>query len=126
MLLERLTLTPEKDTGLLRDTMSLNRELNLQDTNEVMTELIRNLGYRTFKTIEGNPNRWAMQADLVKSGTGNPYRIQIFVNINEIDNVYLQVEIVHKPEKTIVLQKGNFKALEVLNVLRSLPYFPNP
>jgi hypothetical protein len=126
MLLERLTLRPEEDASVLRDRTSLTRELNLQDPNEVMTELIRNLGYHEFKTIEANPNRWSMQANLIKLGTANPHKIQIFINISGVDNVYTQVEVVRQPDRPIVLQKGNFKAIEVLEMLRNLPYFPNP
>ncbi|PAX47620.1 hypothetical protein [Brunnivagina elsteri] len=126
MLLERLTLMPEEDASILRDRTPLTRELNLQDPNEVMTELIRNLGYHEFKTIEANPNRWAMQANLVKLSAANTHKIQIFINIITVDNIYVQVEIVRQPDKPIILQKGNFKTIEVLDMLRSLPYFPNP
>lgn len=125
MLLERLTLTSEEDTSLLRDRISLNRELNLQNPNDVITELLRNLVYRDFKTIETNPNRWSLQANLVKLGTGNPHRFQVFVNISSVDNVFVQVEIVRQPDRPIILQKGNYKALEVLEMVRNLPYFPD-
>lgn len=125
MLLERLTLTSEEDTSLLRDRIPLNRELNLQNPNEVITELLRHLVYRNFKTIETNPNRWSLQENLVKLGTGNPHRFQVFVNISSVDNVFVQVEIVRQPDRPIILQKGNYKALEVLEMVRNLPYFPD-
>ncbi len=126
MLLERLTLIPEEDVSAFRDKTLSTRELNLQDPNEVMTELMRNLGYHEFKTIEANPNRWAMQANLIKLNTANTYKIQFFINISGVDNVYVQAEIVRPPDRPTVLQKGNFKAIEVLEMLRNLPYFPNP
>ncbi|BAZ06652.1 hypothetical protein [Calothrix sp. NIES-3974] len=125
MLLERLTLTSEEDTSLLRDRIPLNRELNLQNPNEVITELLRHLVYRNFKTIETNPNRWSLQENLVKLGTGNPHRFQVFVNISSVDNVFVQVEIVRQPDRPIILQKGNYKALEALEMVRNLPYFPD-
>jgi hypothetical protein len=125
MLLERLTLIPEEDASAFRDRTPLTRELNLQDPNEVMTELIRNLGYHEFKTREANPNLWVMQANLIKLSAANPYRIQVFINISGVDNVYVQAEIVRLPDKPTILQKGSFKSIEVLEMLRNLPYFPN-
>ena len=124
MLLERLTLIPEEEAGILRDKISLQSELNLQDSNEVMTELIRNLGYHNFKTRNGDPNRWAMQGILIKAGKDNPYKMQVFLNIHEPNAVYVQAEIVRVPEKPIILIEGNFKPTEVLDMIRKLPYFP--
>jgi hypothetical protein len=125
MLLERVTLVSEDEARMLQDKTPFERVLNLQDPNAVMTELIRNLGYKDFKTIDANPSRWAMQGTLVKAGTDNPYNMQVFLNISGSDKVFVQVEIVHAPDKPQMLVKRNLTAIEALDLVRKLPYFPN-
>ena len=127
MLLERLTLIPQEEVNILRDKISLERELDLQDSNEVMTELIRHLAFHDFKTIDAEPNRWAMQGILIKAGKENAYKkMQVFLNIRDPNNIYLRVEIIHTPDEQImpiILVEGNFKAAEVLEMILKLPYF---
>ncbi|MGB6295422.1 MAG: hypothetical protein WBF90_04455 [Rivularia sp. (in: cyanobacteria)] len=124
MLRERLTVIPEEKADILTDDKSLTREINLQDTNEVMTELMRVLVFHDFKTMDADPTRWAMQGGLIKIGQRNPHKIQAFVNISESDNAFVQFEIVSIPEKPKILVQGNFKTTEVLEMIRNLPYFP--
>lgn len=124
MLRERLTLIPEEEANILADENSLTREINLQDTNEVMTELMRVLVFHDFKTMDADPTRWAMQGGLIKAGKQNPHKIQAFVNIGESNNIFVQIEIICIPENPTILVKGNFKTTEVLEMIRNLPYFP--
>ena len=72
MLRERLTLIPE-EADILPDDKYFTREINLEDTNEVMTELMRVLVFHDFKTMDADPTRWAMQGGLIKAGQLNPH-----------------------------------------------------
>lgn len=90
-----------------------------------MTELMRNMGYRDFKTMDGSPSRWSMQGRLIKAGSENPYNLQIFLNITSVDKVFVQVEIVRAPNQPQILVKRNLTAQEALELVRTLPYFPN-
>ena len=123
MLRERLTLIPE-EADILPDDKYFTREINLEDTNEVMTELMRVLVFHDFKTMDADPSRWAMQGGLIKLGQLNPHKIQAFVNIGRSNNIFVQIEIICIPENPMVLVKGNFQAKEVLEMIRNLPYFP--
>ncbi len=116
MLRERLTVIPEEE--------ALTREINLENTNEVMTELMRVLVFHDFKTMDADPTRWSMQGGLIKTGQQNPHKIQAFVNIGGSNNIFVQIEIICIPENPTILVKGNFKAKEVLEMVRNLPYFP--
>ncbi|MDY6898586.1 MAG: hypothetical protein SWZ49_10995 [Cyanobacteriota bacterium] len=124
MLRERLTVIPEENANILTDEESLTREIDLDNTNEVMTELMRVLAFHDFKTMDADPTRWSMQGNLIKSGQRNSHKIQAFVNISESDNAFVQFEIVSIPEKPQILVQGNFKTTEVLEMIRNLPYFP--
>jgi hypothetical protein len=126
MLLERLTLIPDEEVKILRDRASVSSELNLQDPNTAITELIRAMGYREFKTVDANPSRWAMQGILVQAGTSNTYKMQVFLNIGGANNVYVQVEIVRLGDQPQTLVKGNFNATQALELVNKLPYFPHP
>lgn len=124
MLRERLTVIPEEKANTLTDEESLTREIDLDNTNEVMTELMRVMVFHDFKTMDADPTRWAMQGGLIKTGQRNPHKIQAFVNIGASDNIFVQIEIIRIPENPMILVKGNFKTTEVLEMIRNLPYFP--
>ncbi|MEB3182338.1 MAG: hypothetical protein VKL59_25370 [Nostocaceae cyanobacterium] len=124
MLLERLTLVSEEEARILPEKAPRERQLNLQDPNTVMTELIRNLGYREFKTIDAAPSRWSMQGILVQAGTDKPYKMQAFVNIGGFDNIFIQVEIIRASAQPIILVNRKFNGLEALELIQKLPYFP--
>lgn len=123
MLLERLTIVPDEEAKALRDRLSVKSELNLQDPNTAMTELIRSMSYREFKTIDANPSRWAMQGTLVQIGTST-HKMQVFLNITGANSVYVQVEIVRPDDQAQILVKGSFNATQALELINKLPYFP--
>jgi hypothetical protein len=123
MLLERLTIVPDEEAKALRDKLSVKSELNLQDPNTALTELIRSMSYREFKTIDAKPSRWAMQGTLVQVGTST-HKIQVFLNITGTNNVYVQAEIVRPDDQAQVLVKGNFNVTQALELVNKLPYFP--
>ena len=124
MLLERLSLIPDDEARILRDKLSAKNELNLQDPNTAVSELMRALVYRDFKTMNASPSRWSMQGTLVQADTNNTYKMQVFLNITGSDNVYVQVEIVHVGSQPQTLVKGNFNATQALELINKLPYFP--
>lgn len=120
-----LTLMSEKEAKTLSQQTSVTPELNIQDPDAVMTELIRFLvGHPEFHTMNADPSRWAMQGILVQTGTDNPYKMQTFINIGGYDRVFVQIELVHAPDKPQTLVKKNFNAKETLDMVRRLPYFP--
>jgi hypothetical protein len=125
MLLERLTVIPDEEVKILRDRASAKSVLNLQDPNTAVTELIRAMGYREFKTVDANTSRWAMQATLLQVDTSNTYKMQVFLNINGANNVYVQVEIVRLGDQPQILLKGNFNTTQALELINKLPYFPH-
>ena len=125
MLVERLSFIPDEEVRILRDKLSVKNELDAKDPNTTMTELIREIGYRDFKTVDANPSRWAMQGTLVQAGI-NTYKMQVFLNITGASNVYVQVEIVRTGDQPQTLVKGNFDATQTLNLINKLPYFPRP
>ena len=124
MLLERLSFIPDEEARMLRDKLSAKSELNLQDPNTAVTELMRAIVYREFKTMDANPSRWAMQGTLVQAGTSDTYKMQVFLNVTGANNVYVQVEIVHAGSQPQTLVKGNFNATQALELVNKLPYFP--
>lgn len=125
MLLERLNFIPDEEARILRDRLSVHSELDLKDPNTAMTELIRTICYRDFKTMDANPNRWALQETLVQADATNTYKMQVFLNITGASNVYVQVEIVRVGDQPQTLVKGNFNAAQTLNLINKLPYFPH-
>lgn len=124
MLREHLTPISEQEANIFSDEKIVSPEVNLQDTSQVMTELMRALVHHDFKSMDANPVRWAMQGNLVKTGQQNPHKIQVFLNIRGASNVFIQVEIVRIPENPIILLQGNFPAKAALEMIRNLPYFP--
>jgi len=124
MLLEGLNFVPD-EAEFIGDRKHYYREVDLQDTNAVITELVRTLVYHNFQTVDSNATNWELKGELVKVGQQNPYKMHVFINVGGADYILLKIQIVRSPEKPIVLVNDNFKATAALGMIRNLPYFRN-
>ncbi|WP_414620487.1 hypothetical protein [Calothrix sp. CCY 0018] len=89
MLLERLN--PMLQDAEIIDRTPLTYEIDLQDTNAVMTELVRTLVYYNFKTVDSNATNWELEGELVKVGQENPYKMHVFINVGGADYILLKM-----------------------------------
>ena len=80
MLLEGLNFVPE-ETEFIGDRKHYYREVDLQDTNAVMTELVRTLVYHNFQTVDSDATNWELIGELVKVGQQNPYKMHVLHSI---------------------------------------------
>ncbi len=120
----RFPLISEQEAKIFSEQVPVT-ELDTQDPDAVMTELIRFLvAHPEFHTMNADPSRWAMQGTLVQTGTGNPYKMQTFINISGYERVFVQIEMIHTPDEPQTLLSKNFNAREALDIVRKLPYFP--